>query len=417
MCRRRRLRRIRLRLRHRCRGERRRYRVGRFAQLLAVFGDQALESLLLQPGQQHVGIGPTLVEGVRLGRRRDVVAQLDQSLGDARQLGVALQRLAPLGLLDLAGPCEQRLEVAVLAQQLGRGLDADAWHTRHVVGRIAGQRLHVDDLVRRDAELLHHRLGSEPLLLDRVEHLDARPDELHQVLVGRHDGAGAAGLDREPRIGRDQVVGLVVVELADGDVERLGRLADQRELRDQVFRRLGPVGLVLVVDLVAEGGAAGVEDHRDVIDLGIVEVERQHAAEAVDRVDRRAVGPRHRRQRVVGAEQVARAVNQPEMLERLVVRCGRRRSRRVLGFRHAQGLARSKGPQRGALHGISHRPIPAPSLGSSRPHPRGGRVNRLGLRTLVLPARAWRDLWLVRVFTRGIGRRARPMVCALGPRM
>ena len=80
---------------------------------------------------------------------------------DARQLGILLQRLAPLGLLDLAGARQQRLEVAVLVDELGRGLDADARHARHVVGRIAGQRLDVDDLVGRDAELLHHRLGPD----------------------------------------------------------------------------------------------------------------------------------------------------------------------------------------------------------------------------------------------------------------
>ena len=44
----------------------------------------------------------------------------------------------------------------IFADQLRRGLDADAGHARHVVGGIAGQRLHVDHLVRRHAELLDH---------------------------------------------------------------------------------------------------------------------------------------------------------------------------------------------------------------------------------------------------------------------
>jgi len=57
-----------------------------------------------------------------------------------------------------------------------------------------------------------------------------------------------------------------------------------------------------------------------VIDLGLVQkVGHQHAAEAVDGVDRRAVGPVHGRQRVIGAEQVARAVDQVEVADRLVV--------------------------------------------------------------------------------------------------
>src|SRR5438552_274385 len=55
-------------------------------------------------------------------------------------------------------------------------------------------------------------------------------------------------------------------------------------------------------------------------------------------------------------------------------------------FAKSRGLARPKGPPRGGLQSLSHRAKPAPSLGSSRPHPRGGRVNRLGFRTLALPA-------------------------------
>ena len=79
----------------------------------------------------------------------------------ARLVGELDQLLAALGLLDLAGARQQRVEVAVLVDQLGRRLDADARHARHVVDRIAGQRLHVDDLVGRHAELLHHLVAPD----------------------------------------------------------------------------------------------------------------------------------------------------------------------------------------------------------------------------------------------------------------
>ena len=333
--------------------------MGRLAQLLGEARDQALEPLLLQPRQQHVGIGRPLVERLGLGGRRHLVGELHQLLGDADQPRVLLQRLASLGLLDLARALQQRFEVAVFGDQLRGRLDADAGCARHVVGGVTGQRLHVDHLVGRDAELLEHGLWPELLLLDRIHHVDAGPDQLHQVLVGGDDGAGAAGLDRHPGIGRDQVVGFVAFEFADRDVEGLGRFADQRELRDQVLRRLGPVGLVLVVDLVAERRAPGVEDHGDVVDLGIVEELHQHAREAVDGVDRRAVRPRHRRQRMIGAEQVARAVDQVEVLERLAVSL-----RGSFGFRHVPRFSTAKrAPARRrcvcfppAVPGISMRP-------------------------------------------------------------
>ena len=83
----------------------------------------------------------------------DVAHQRHQLLRDADEfdvLGVG-QRLAALRLLDLAGAREQRVEIAVFADQLRGGLDADARRAGHVVGRIAGERLDVDDLVRRRA--------------------------------------------------------------------------------------------------------------------------------------------------------------------------------------------------------------------------------------------------------------------------
>ena len=61
---------------------------------------------------------------------------------------------AALVLLDLRRAGEQRFEVAVFADELRRGLDADAGHSRHVVGGVADQRLHVRHLRGRHAELL-----------------------------------------------------------------------------------------------------------------------------------------------------------------------------------------------------------------------------------------------------------------------
>ena len=89
----------------------------------------------------------------------------------------SMQRLAPLRLLDLAGAGQQRVEVAVLADQLRRGLDADAGRAGDVVDRVAGQRLHVDHPVGADAELLDHlvradRLGSSACRTSRCR---ARP--------------------------------------------------------------------------------------------------------------------------------------------------------------------------------------------------------------------------------------------------
>ena len=144
------------------------------------------------------------------GTSRSTLSSSSTSLPrDPRLLGVLDQRLAPLRLLDLAGAQQQRFEIAVFDDQLRRGLDADAGHARHVVGGIAGQRLHLDHLLRRHAEFLDHLRDADAAVLHGVVHGDPVGHELHQVLVGGDDGGGRAALaglrahrsrsDRRPR--------------------------------------------------------------------------------------------------------------------------------------------------------------------------------------------------------------------------
>ncbi len=83
--------------------------------------------------------------------------------------------------------------------------------------------------------------------------------------------------------------------------------------------RLGPVGLVAVEQIAPEGLGRIVEDHGD---MGrrrklarLAQELPQHGAEAVHRADRQPVGgPRQRRQRVIGAEDVARSVDQIDVV-------------------------------------------------------------------------------------------------------
>ncbi len=141
---------------------------------------------------------------------------------------------------------------------------------------------------------------------------------MHQVLVGGDDGHVAAARDGLARIGGDQIVGLVAVLLGAHDVEGAHCVADQRELRHEFLRRRRPVRLVLAVDLVAEALAARVEDDGDVGRtarlLGILDQLPQHGAKAMHRADRQPVrGPRQGRQRMEGAEDVARPVDQVDV--------------------------------------------------------------------------------------------------------
>ena len=71
--------------------------------------------------------------------KRHIVLQRHELTRDARLLGKLDELFATLRLLDLAGPGEQRIEIAISSDQLGRRLDADARDARHVVDGVARQ--------------------------------------------------------------------------------------------------------------------------------------------------------------------------------------------------------------------------------------------------------------------------------------
>ena len=254
----------------------------------------------------------------RLGRagQRRVGLERHQRLREARLLREVDERLPALRLLDFGGTFEQRLEAAILIDELGGRLDADPRHARHVVDAVAAERLDVDHLLRPDAEFLAHLGGTDRLRFQGIEHADAVVDELHQILVGGDDGDAGAALLKDARVCRDEVVGLVIGRLDPAEVEGLRRLAHQLELRHEIGGRLRPVRLVSFVEAVAEGPLGRVEDDGHAVGIALLHQLQQHVSEAVDGVGRRAVGAAEPGQRVEGAEDEAGAVDQIDMRQR-----------------------------------------------------------------------------------------------------
>jgi hypothetical protein len=70
---------------------------------------------------------------------------------------------------------QQIVECAVLLQQLRRRFDAYAGDPRHVVHRIADQRLQIDDLFRRNSPILSQGFAVE---------LEVFPQIIHAYAVG-----------------------------------------------------------------------------------------------------------------------------------------------------------------------------------------------------------------------------------------
>ena len=119
------------------------------------------------------------------------------------------------------------------------------------------------------------------------------------------------------RIGGDDVVRLDIGFLDAGQAERAGGIADQRELRHQILGRWRAVGLVLIVDLVAEAAARLVENHCQMRrPIGLVQIVGQlpqHGGIAIDRAYRRPFGVGQRGEAMIGTEDIGRAIDEVEM--------------------------------------------------------------------------------------------------------
>ena len=304
---------------------------------------QRVEFHRLKEADERLRVRLAHGEFIRLFFDFHIRVEGDEPQRDARVLCVLDQSFTTLGLFDLAGPFQQRFQIAIDAKQFGSGFHADAAHAGHIIDGVAGQRLNFHNLVRKDPELLHHLGGAEALVLHRVEKLDlAVHNQLHQILVRGYDGAAGAGFHRHARISGDEIIRLEVGHLDASDPEGACGVAHQRKLWDQIFRRIGTVRLVLRIDLVAERGLAGIEDHGEMRRrFGAFHVFQQlpqHVAVAGDGAGRQAVGfAGQRRQGVIGTEEITRSVDQVEMIalleRRLVI------ARPGNGFRHGFYLA------------------------------------------------------------------------------
>ena len=222
----------------------------------------------------HQGLEPHVLEENAKGLGRDafeserfqglgklaVAHQPNQLTAQAGVGGVVNQRLSELGLGDLVGRGEDGLQVSELLDEQGRGLRADPGDSGDIVDAVAHQREDIADLFGWHSELFDHLVDPDPAVVHRVEHVDVAVDQLHQILVRADDGHLPAGELGGGAIAGDDVVGLEPGLLDARDRKGASGGSDEWKLGDQILGRRRPVGLVLVVHLIAEGRCRGIEN-------------------------------------------------------------------------------------------------------------------------------------------------------------
>ncbi len=177
-----------------------------------------------------------------------MLAQLEQRLG---------------GVFLLAGG-QHGSEIAILLQQLGGGLGADAGHPLDVGATDAGQGPEVHQLGRGHPVLLLDEGGIQPALVEVVADPDLRADELAEALVGGDDGRLMAVLGNAAGQGGDEIVRLVGLGEQGIDAALPEGILQGR----QAFAQLGRHGcaplLVGGIDLLAPAVHLAIEHCDDV---------------------------------------------------------------------------------------------------------------------------------------------------------
>ena len=303
---------------------------------------------LAQPGLEAVAriktmqrrqVGRAQRQRIQIRPAGDVIGQIavqphrDQPLRLRQPVERAAQVLAGAAL-DAVGRGDHALQRAVLGDPLGRGLRADLLDAGHVVDHIAHQRQVIDDALGRHAELGDHAGRIEPLVAHGVDQRHPVVDQLRQVLVAGGNDHLVTRRSSHARQRADGVVGLDARHHEHRPAQQLDHLVDGLDLLHQRLGHGAAVGLVVGVPLVAKGRAMGVEHAHRVLGLHVLERALQHGHHAVQGPGGRAIRAAKIGQRVVGAVEVAGAVNQQHHGQ------GRGIHRRIV--RGATGAARLK---------------------------------------------------------------------------
>ena len=196
------------------------------------------------------------------------------------------------------GMVEHVVEGPVRQKQLRRDLRPDQRHARHVVRRVTHEREIIDDLLRPYAPLGPQFVRPHERVRTEVEQPHPLRKQLPGVLVGRGEHAFAAVALHLPGDRGQDVVGLVAGHFQARDPHHREELPHERDLRHEVGRHLGPVGLVGLEPLVAKRRPRGVERAEQIVGLLLLDDVEQVAREAVDGRDGRALRRRHLGQRV-----------------------------------------------------------------------------------------------------------------------
>ena len=259
------------------------------------------------------------------GQRPRVFAYLDGNIAvDGGELIRKVRRLLPrfqfftYGSGTVAKVSIYAVKASKTPDKIERRLLADAGDAGDIVGTIAHQRLHVDDLTGLIADQLFKMRG-----IQLQKFTDARLGEIDGgALVHQLIGVAVAGDDDAVRIRKavrkrtHEVVRLVAFLFAYADAHGAEQFFQHPHLHGEIVGHRLARRLIPVVQLMAEGRRLQVEGHDQLVRILVGNDLQKQLDKAEYRVGRRSVFGRQQPGRVIGAVQKAVAVDQDQCLHK-----------------------------------------------------------------------------------------------------
>ena len=219
---------------------------------------------------------------VHIKADRDIGLDCGKELREQDLFAVGLY-LGLDGTFQLVGMFKQALDASELGNQLLCGLFAHTRTSGNVIGGIAHQPQHINDLSRRlNVELgfhfgyAHHLEFLIPVF--GPVHKDVVRDQLAIIFIGRHHIGGNAPPSGFGGKGTYNVIGFVSTHFEDRDAVGTDDVFNDRHREADDFGSLFALGFVLLVSLVAERGTRRVEGDSDMCGLLFL----QHIFQCID---------------------------------------------------------------------------------------------------------------------------------------
>ncbi len=153
------------------------------------------------------------------------------------------------------------LDIAIFTDQLKGGFGAYTGHTWNIVSCITGKPEHVNHLLGLNSKLLPDTFRINPLIFHGIPYHTVFPHQLHEILVSGDHHCRKSILLCNTGVSADEIIRLITLLFHNGNIQSSDNFFNPGNLYCHVIGHGRAVGLILIIDLMAECGAFHIKKH------------------------------------------------------------------------------------------------------------------------------------------------------------